>query len=77
MQKWLMVMEADFLETVHQNSLKLLRHVAITLVQFPIKWFFKWMHGFQVREKTNSVLGIFASRHFAFLLHGMKNEFGL
>ena len=73
MQKWLMVMEADFLETVYWNWLKLLKHVAITPVQFPVKWFFKWMHGFQVMEETNSVLGIFASRHFAVLLHGMKN----
>ena len=77
MKKWLMVMEANFLETVHRNWLKLLRHVSITLVQFPIKRFFKWMHGFQVRAKTNSVLGIFASRHFVILLHGMKNELGL
>jgi len=77
MQKWLMVMEADFLEIVHQNWLKLLRHVSITLLQFPIKRFFKWMHGFQVRAKTNSVLGIFASRHYAVLLHGKKNELGL
>jgi len=32
MQKWLMVMEADFLETMHWNWLKLLKHVAITPV---------------------------------------------
>ena len=51
MQKWLMVMEADSLETVHQNGMKLLEHVAITLVQFPINWFFKWMHGFHVMAK--------------------------
>ena len=72
MQKWLMVMEADFLETVHRNGMKLLRHVFITLVHFPIKRFFKWMYGFQVMAKTNSVLCVFASRHFAFLLRGMK-----
>ena len=72
LQKWLMEMEANFLETVHRNWLKILRHV-----QFHIKRFFKWMHGFQVMAKTNFVLGIFASRHFAFLLHGMKNELGL
>jgi len=71
MQKWLMVMEADFLETVHRNFMKLLRHVVIKLVQFPIKRFFKWMHGFQVMAKTNSALCVFASRHFAFWLHGM------
>lgn len=65
MQKWLMVMEADSLETVHWNWLKLLKHVAIGLVQFPIKWFFKWMHGFQVVAKTNLALRIFASRLFA------------
>ena len=77
MKKWLKVMEDDFLETVHRNWLKLLRHVSITLVQFPIKRFFKLMHGFQVRAKRNSVLGIFASRHFAVLLHGKKSELGL
>lgn len=65
MQKWLMVMEADFLETVHRNWLKLLKHVTITLVQFSIKRFVKWMHGFQVMAKTKFVLWIFASRHFA------------
>ena len=73
MEKWLKVTEADFLETVHWNWLKLLGHVAIIPIQFPIKWFFKWMHGFQVRAKTNSVLCIFASRHSAVLLHGKKN----
>lgn len=77
MKKWLMVMEANFLETVHQNWLKLLRHVAITPVQFPIKRFFKWMHGFQVMEETNSILCVFSSRHFAVLLHGKKIELGL
>ena len=44
---------------------------------FPVKQFFKWMHGFQVRAKTNSVLGIFALRHSAVLLHGRKSELGL
>ena len=53
MRKWLMVMEADSLETVHQKWLKLLKHAAITFVQFPIKWFVKWMHGFEVMAKTN------------------------
>ena len=77
MQKWLMVMEDDFLETVHRNGMKLLEHVAILPIQFFVKPFFKWMHGFHVRVKTNFVLGIFASRHFAFLSHDMKNEFGL
>lgn len=65
MKKWLMVMEADFLETVHQNCMKLLRHVVIDLVQSPIKRFVKRMHGFQVMAKTNLVLWIFASRLFA------------
>ena len=77
MQKWLMVMEVDFLETVHRNRLKLLKHVAITLVQFPIKWFVKWMHGFQVMAKTNFVLWIFASRHFACVCMEGKTELGL
>ena len=77
MQKWLMVMEADFLETVHRNGLKLLGHVAIIPIQFLVKRFIKWMHGFQVRAKTNFVLGIFASRHFAVMLHRKKNELGL
>jgi len=77
MQKWLMVMEADFLETVHRNWLKLLTHVAISLVQFPIKRFFKWMHGFQVRAKTNSALGIFSSKHFANYCMERKTELGL
>jgi len=76
-QQWLMVMEADFLETVHRNWLKLLKPVAITLVQFPIKWFVKWMHGFQVMAKTNSVLGIFASRLFANVCMEGKTELGL
>jgi len=34
-------MEANFLEIVQRNWLKLLKHVSITLVQFPIKLFFK------------------------------------
>ena len=58
-------MEADFLETMHRNGMNLLRHVFITLIQFPIKRFVKWMHGFQVMAKTNLALGIFASRLFA------------
>ena len=62
MQKRLKVMEADFLETVHWNWLKLLGHVAIIPIQLPIKQFFKWMHGFQVREKTN-----FCSMYFCFM----------
>ena len=70
-------MEADSLETVHQNCMKLLRHVVITLIQFPIKWFVKWMHGFQVMEKTNFVLWIFASRHFACVCMEGKTELGL
>ena len=77
MQKWLMVMEADFLETVHRNCMKLLRHVVINLVQFPIKRFVKWMHGFQVMAKTNFVLGIFASRPFACVCMEGKTELGL
>ena len=65
MQKWLMVMEADFLETVHRNCMKLLRHVVIDLVQSPIKWFFKWMHGSQVMAKQIMLYVFLASRHFA------------
>jgi len=67
MKKWLKVMEAGFLETVHRNWLKLLGHVSIIPVQFPVKRFFKWMHGFQVREKKlfyvfflQSILQVFA-----------------
>lgn len=77
MKKWLMVMEADFLETVHWNGLKLLKHVAINLVQFSIKRFVKWMHGFQVMAKTNFVLCIFASRLFANFCMVKNNELGL
>jgi len=77
MQKWLKVMEASFLETVYQNWLKLLRHVSIIPVQFPMKWFFKWMHCFQVRAKTNYVLCIFFFKAFCKFLHGKKNELGL
>jgi len=55
------VMEVDFLETMHRNWLKLLRHVTIILVQLPIKRFCNWMHGFQVMEKTN-----FSTRYFCF-----------
>jgi len=65
MQKWLKVMEVGFLETMHQNWLKLLGHVSIIPVQFLVKQFFKWMHGFHVRAKTNSVLCIFSSKHSA------------
>jgi len=61
MQKWLTVMEADFLETVHRNWLKLLKHVAIIPLQLPVKRFCKWMHGFQVMGKTN-----FSTRYFCF-----------
>lgn len=64
MKKWLMVMEADLLETVHRNWLKLLKHVAITLVQFPLNWFVKWMHGFQVMAKTNFVPCVFFFKAF-------------
>ena len=77
LHEWMEWWEVDFLETMHRNWLKLLRHVSITPIWFPIKWFFKWMHGFQVRAKTNYVLGIFALRHSAVLLHGTKNELGL
>ena len=73
----MMVMEADFLETVHQNDMKLLRHVVITLVQFPIKRFVKWMHGFQVMAKTNFVLCLFASRLFASVCMEGKTELEL
>jgi len=76
-QKWLMVMEADFLETMQRNWLKLLEHGVITLVQFPIKRFVKWMHGFQVMAKTNFVLCLFASRLFANFCMVTKNELGL
>lgn len=76
-QKWLMVMEANSLETMHQNGMKLLRHVFITLVQFPIKRFVKWMHGYQVMAKTNFVLWIFASRHFACGCMEGKTKLGL
>ena len=71
MQKWLMVMEADFLETVHRNYMKLLRHVVIDLVQSPIKNFVKWMHGSQVMAKTNSALCVFGFKAFCMCLHGM------
>ena len=77
MQKWLMVMEADFLETMHRNWLKLLKHVSITLVQFPIKRFVKWMYGFQVMAKTNFAPCVFASRHFACVCMEGKTELGL
>ena len=77
MQKWLMVMEADSLETVHRNCMKLLRHVFIDLVQSHIKRFVKWMHGSQVMAKTNSALWIFASRHFACVCIVWQNEFWL
>jgi len=36
MQKWLTVMEADFLETVRWNWVKLLGHVAIVPIQPPL-----------------------------------------
>ena len=71
MQKWLMVMEADFLETVHRNCMKLLRHVVIDLAQSPIKWFVKWMHGSQVMAKTNYALCVFGFKAFCMCLHGM------
>jgi len=73
MQKWLKVMEASFLETVHRNGLKLLGRIAIISIQFPIKQILKWMHGFQVRAKTNSVLCIFFFKAFYKFLHGKKN----
>ena len=37
MQKWLKLMEVDFLETVNWNWLKLLGHVAIIPIQLPMK----------------------------------------
>ena len=77
MQKWLMVMEADFLKNMHRNCMKLLRHVVINLVQFPIKRFVKWMHGFQVMAKSNFVLCIFSSKHFASFCMERKTELGL
>jgi len=52
--------------------LKLLGHVSVIPVQFPIKRFFKWMHGFQVRAKTNYVLCIFSSKHSASFCMGNK-----
>lgn len=51
MQKWLKVLEANFLVTVHWNLLKLLEHVTIIYMQLPLKQLGKWMHGFQVMEK--------------------------
>ena len=59
MQKWLMVMEVDSLETVHRNGMKLLEHVSILPMQFPVKQLFKWMHGFQVMEKKKILLYVF------------------
>jgi len=77
MQKWMKVMEVDFLETVHQNGLKFLRRVSIVPIQFLVKYIFKWMHGFQVRAKTNSVLCIFSSKHFASFCMERKIKLGL
>jgi len=77
MKNWLKVMEVDFLETMHQNWLTLLRHVAIILIQLPIKLFYKWMHGFHVREKTNFSTMYFCFPAFYSFLHGKKNELGL
>ena len=77
MKKWLKVMKADFLEIVHWNWLKLLGHVAIIPIQLPIKKSFKWMYGFQVREKQISALCIFVSEHSAVLWIVRKNELGL
>jgi hypothetical protein len=43
-KKWLKLMEADFLETVHWNLLKLLEHVTIIYMHRSIKQICKWMH---------------------------------
>ena len=61
-KKWLQVMEADFSQTVHWNLLKLLEHVTIINMNLPLKEIGKWMHGFQVTEKTN-----FFSTYFCIL----------
>ena len=53
MQKWLKVMVANFLVTVHWNLLKLIEHVTIIHMHPPLKQLGKSMHGFQVMEKTN------------------------
>jgi len=53
MQKSLKVMEINFLETMHWNSLKLLEHVTIIHMHLPVKHLGQWMHGCQVMEKTN------------------------
>ena len=72
MQKWLKVMEVDFLETVHWNWLKLLGNVDIIPIQLPIEQFFIWMYGFQVREKTNFCSMYFCFKAFYSFLHSKK-----
>ena len=61
MQKWMKVVEANFLETVDWNLLKFLEHLAIIHMHLPLKQLGKWMHGFQVMEKTKFSLCIFIS----------------
>jgi len=51
MQKWLKVMGANFLETLHWNLLKLLKHVTIIHMRPTLKQIGKWIHGFDVIAK--------------------------
>ena len=48
-------MEADFSKIVHWNFLKLLGHVTIINMHFPMKQIFKWMH--EYRENAKMVEG--------------------
>jgi len=49
--KWMKVREANLLETVLWNWLKLLGHVTIIHMHLPMKQVFKWIHGYGENAK--------------------------
>ena len=61
MKKCLKVMEANFLETMHWNFLKLIKHVTIIHMHLPLKHLSKWMLVFKLWKKWISALCIFVS----------------
>jgi len=62
MKKWLTVMEVDFLETMYQNLMKLLGHVAIVPIQPPCNSFANGCMVFKLGKKQIMFYVFFSSK---------------